>query len=82
MTRQPMFVEPDDVPEYREGVRAFDGGRTANECPYSFKNTPHYPTDYSGFNRSYRHKLDAWMRGWITAKRETVAAIAETKERE
>lgn len=57
----------------REGELAFDKGVPAADCPYSFNKTTFWTTkDYSGF-ATVRWKLDAWMIGWLQAKKETNA---------
>ena len=57
-----------------EGRAAFLRGDAATSCPYAFVNTPCWETkDYDGFNVGYRHKMNAWMNGWIAAKKKVSA---------
>ena len=51
------------------GREAFNAGTAASECPYSFNKSKFWPSDYEGFNRD-RWKLDAWMHGWLSARKE------------
>jgi hypothetical protein len=53
----------------RAGAEAFAQGALANDCPYSFVRSDYFPKDFAGFHEHERPKLDAWMRGWMAAKK-------------
>lgn len=58
----------------QEGKDAFAAGALATDCPYSFDRSAFWDAkDYTGFN-AVRWRLDAWMAGWIEAKRESRAS--------
>ena len=69
----------DELKRIKEaGRKAAIEGRTTRECPYIFIASPYWKDkDYDGFNREYRPKLDAWMRGFIEARK----AVASPQRR-
>lgn len=66
---------PEDEIESR-GREAFEHGIPGSECPYAYNKSPFWDTkDQDRFDREWRWKLDAWMRGWISAQRASKSAI-------
>lgn len=62
-----------------EGVRAFNSGTPATDCPYTFdKSTFWMAKDYAGF-ATVRWKLDAWMAGWIEEQNKQRGADSRLK---
>lgn len=61
----------DDLAEIEQAGRdAFTSGVVANACPFTFINSPCWERkDYNRFEREYRIKMDAWMKGWINARK-------------
>lgn len=55
----------------QQGRAAFVAGAPATDCPYTFDRSAFWDRkDYNGFN-TVRWKLDAWMKGWIEAQKES-----------
>lgn len=51
------------------GKEAFITGAPATDCPYTFDKSDFWDRkDYNGF-QTVRWKLDAWMAGWIEARK-------------
>lgn len=63
----------DDLKHIEEsGREAAERGTEAAACPFTFINSPYWASkDYVGFDRNYRPKMDAWMKGWIKKAKET-----------
>ena len=55
----------------REGRAAFEARVPATDCPYTFDKSKFWASkSYEGFN-TVRWKLDAWMKGWLDAQKES-----------
>lgn len=64
----------------RAGEVAFEQGLLATDCPYAFIVSPCWDTkDYARFDREFKPKLNAWMRGWIQAKAADAARRLESR---
>jgi hypothetical protein len=72
-----MKPSPDGQNTYQiwvQGQDAFRARVSATECPFAFRRSTYWPSDYEGFNRHVLWKLTAWMDGWLKAQKEATSA--------